>query len=147
MTTSSGPGRGHPKIHPYVRTGLMTLGLVTGIALFVLAFTTSGDDTGNPAPAELENIEPSHQALITPQGEVGVDLDNTYTGVLLIDGEEIPEDQIVRIDPLSQVFFQPGAGKDIESFRAGVHSATVVYWPKSLTRDQSQAYTWLFRVG
>ena len=135
------------KIHPYVRTGLMTLGLFTGLSLFVLAFTTSGDDTGNDPPAEVERIEPGHQALITPQGDVGFDLANEYTGVLLVDGEEIPEDQLVRVDALSQAFFQPGAGKDIETFRAGVHSATVVYWPRALTRDEAESFTWIFRVG
>jgi uncharacterized protein (DUF2237 family) len=73
--------------------------------------------------------------------------------MLLIDGEVIPDDQLVRVTSLGQVIFRPGPDKEFESFEPG---ATVVltaqFWDESLQLEQAKAqsalrnYTWTIRV-
>lgn len=131
----------------YVRSGVMAVAVVAAAGLIVAGFYAADSEGGVAIPAEVERIVPSHQALISPQGSVGADLVNTHTGILQIDGTEVPADQLTLVEPLGQVFFTPGASKDIRLFEAGLHSASVVYWDKSESRDDSDSFTWQFRVG
>lgn len=82
------------------------------------------------------------------QAEVGIDLQPGWTGVLLINGLEIPEDQLRRVDPQNQVFFQPGEGKDIEAFAPGTIIVEAQIWRLgSETRDDARSVTWRFGVA
>jgi hypothetical protein len=135
------------RVHPYVRSGLVAVVIAAAAGLFALSFTTSDSGDGPTLPSGVHAIEPIHQALISPQGTIGVDLADDHTGVLLIGGQEVPEDQLVRVAPLGQLSFNPGPDKDVERFEAGTHTATVVYWPVAESRDAAQRFTWIFRVG
>lgn len=134
-------------VHRYLRSGLMAAGVAAALALMVLGFyaSDSGDDA--PLPEEVERIVPTRGALISPQGDVGADLADTFEGALRIDGAEIPLDQLTVVEATGQLFFNPGAGKDIERFTPGVHSASVIYWPQGESRDEASSFTWQFRVG
>ncbi|HUF33505.1 MAG TPA: hypothetical protein VMN58_09895 [Acidimicrobiales bacterium] len=83
------------------------------------------------------------------QARIGVDLTHPHTAVLIINGIEIPEDQLDRNEPLNQVFFQPGAGKVIEELQAGPVTVTAVIWnPVEGTREQDgRPFTWSFGVA
>ncbi len=140
-------GGRRPAVNPYLRSGLVAVAIAVALGLFVVGFYASDTDDEVTLPAEVERIVPSHGALIRPQGDVGADLADTYTGVLLIDGVELPLDQLTVVDELGQVFFNPGPDRDIVRFSPGTHSATVVYWPRDEGRDAAESFTWQFRVG
>jgi hypothetical protein len=70
-----------------------------------------------------------------------------YTGVIKLDGVEIPEDQLERIDALNQVFYTPGPEKETGALRPGRHTATVEFWQIGKTREEgTRSYTWVFNV-
>lgn len=124
-------------------------GLILALNLAVVAVVNS--DT-NPvgvqnAPRAIQSLTPERGALIQPQDDVGVDLVDTYTGVIKIDGVEIPEDQLTRIVPLGRVSFRPGPGREFARWGPGTHTAVVVYWPQNKTRKSSGSYAWQFKVG
>ncbi len=77
---------------------------------------------------------------------MGADLLDTYTGVLLIDGVELPEDQLRINLPLGEVGFRPGPKNDITRFEEGLHTATIVYWPQDRSREVAKSFTWQFRA-
>lgn len=134
-------------MHPYARTGLMTAAVALAAALAVIGFYAV-DDEETSLPSEVQRVVPSAGALIRPQDDVGVDLADTHTGRLSIDGDTVPFDQVTRVEPLSQIFFRPGEGKVIRRFAAGTHRATVTYWPKHESEESAGAsFTWTFRVG
>ena len=133
-------------MHPFVRSGLMALGIVVALTLVVLGFAGRVDEQVK-LPRGIERVVPSVGALVRPQEEIGVDLANDRTGVLVLDGAEIPEDQLTRVDPLGQVFFRPGTDKDLDRFEAGNHRVTVLFWPKAATRDSAETFSWRFQVG
>ena len=133
-------------MHPYVRSGLMTLAVVSGLALLAGGFIVAEKDDFD-LPDVVESIKPSNGEIIGSGDTVGADLDDAYTGVLAIDGAEIPEDQLTRVESLGQVYFRPHEAADVESYEPGVHRVTVTFWPRADSRDSSKTFTWEFRVA
>jgi len=144
------PPRGlAPRRKPDGGTVLMALGVILGLNLIIVAFVVASHDSGGPAvPVAIERLIPTRGAVIRPQEAVGADLDDTFTGVLIIDEKEIPEDQLTRVVELGQVTFQPGPGKDITEFSPGRHHVEVVYWKQTEQRlPNSPGFTWQFTAG
>jgi hypothetical protein len=77
---------------------------------------------------------------------IGVTINSAWTGVLEVDGVEIPEDQVERVVGLNQIFYTPGPGKITGALAPGQHCATAMVWQITETRAQSHPYTWCFNV-
>ena len=135
-----------------VRRAVLALIVVAALATFVFAFTIGGgnDDEALRSGSPVERFVPENGSpAAVRQAEIGVDLAPGYTAVLLVDGVEIPEDQLRRNDPESQLFFTPGEGQIIESLAAGPHTATALVWRPvaSETREDAEAFSWSFRAA
>ena len=138
-----------------------------GLLLIVLGVMTAV--TGSEAyelPDEIEEVDPVPNAVRVPaQTRVFVDLLTGYTGVLVIDGLELPVSDLGELNENAQpgqqvtlpptVIFEPGnntltfvptEGAPIEEFTQGEHRATVIYWKISESRATSQSFTWTFNV-
>ena len=140
------PARPEPILrHPW-RFAIVAAVLLVVVNLFF--FLLSESDTSqdaNTLPRNVESITPENGEIL--QDEIVVDLRNTFTGVLVIDGAEVPEDQLTRVVDLGQVAFRPGPDKDIEKFEPGLHTVTVLYWEQGQRRPrQPDAYGWNFRA-
>jgi len=145
-TVSSDVGAA-PRRRPTLGTVLITIGVIVALNLIVVAFViASREAPGPPIPAAIEQILPIRNGQVPRQDSVGADLRDDYTGVLIIDGREIPEDQLTRIVPQGVVTFRPGDGKDIESFEPGHHSIKVVFWKQIESRETGHEYGWQFTV-
>jgi len=70
----------------------------------------------------------------------GVDLRPGWTGVLIVNGVEIPEDQLDldNLESLGQVLFTPGDGKAIEQYEAGENCVTAVVWRVRESRAEAR---------
>ena len=131
--------------------------VITALLLFavgLLAWATTQDADQSPDPtggrihSAVEQLVPGDGDAALRQSEIGVDLEPGWTAVLAVDGREIPEDQLRRNEPLNQVFFTPGEGREIEELDPGPHNASALIWrTASETRDDGQAVTWRFRVS
>lgn len=138
-----------------LRTVVVVGGLLLAANLLVLGARSQDTDPTQPAePAEIETLIPAVASVIREQEEVGADLRDDLTGVLVIDGEtEIPEDQYRRSPDLGIVTFRPGPDRELRAFEPGSHQVTVVWWPRTRSRAEAQeagetgAYTWEFKVG
>jgi hypothetical protein len=125
---------------------LLALAGVVAVNLLVAAVVIGGRQEGPELPSNIEAVIPAPGSGILAQDDVGADLLDTFTGVLLIDGVEIPEDQLRINKPLGEVGFRPGEGKDISRLEEGLHSATIVYWPQDRSRQEAKSFTWQFRA-
>jgi hypothetical protein len=153
------------RINPRV----LIVSLVIGAGLTLIVLGVSSGITGSEAyklPDEVEEVDPVPGAVRVPsQTRVFVDLLTGYTGVLIIDGLELPTVDLGEVNkdaaPGEQVtvppvvVFEPGnntltfvptEGAAIEEFSQGEHQATVVYWKIDEGRTASQAFTWTFNV-
>jgi len=117
--------------------------------LAVLALDQSDTaPAGRTLPSALDSLTPAPGELVRLQDTIGADLRDDLTGVLVLDGAEIPEDQLERVVPLAQVTFRPGPDQDLERFEPGQHTLVVRYWPQGKPRPANpRSYSWSFRAG
>jgi hypothetical protein len=121
--------------------------VVLNLALYGLNQSDTSP-TGRHLPSTIDSLTPDPGELIRLQDTIGVDLRDDLTGVLVLDGQEIPEDQLERVVPLAEVTFRPGPGKDLEKFEPGLHTLTVLYWEQGKPRPAKPgSYSWSFRAG
>jgi hypothetical protein len=105
-------------------------------------------------PVEIQALSPNEGELLLPQGSVGADLRDEFTGQISIDDRVIPKDQYTGAEELGEIVFQPGDGKEFEEFEKGSHYARIEWWPKTIIspedareRQQLRSYSWAFTVG
>lgn len=134
--------------HPW-RLAITAVVLLIVLNLGILLFSQS--DTrrqGRNLPNAVEVVDPAPGEIIRVADTITADLRNDLTGVLLIDGAEVPEDQTDRVAPLGQISFRPGPDKDLTKFSPGLHTATVLYWEQGKSRPKHPgAYSWTFLAG
>jgi len=129
------------------RRVVTTLIVLLALGAFVFAFTLDGGDEEGTGHHAVEFRFPQPNSRELRQIEVGIDLETGWTGVLRIQGVEIPEDQLRRVEPQNQFFFQPGESKEFEEFRPGRICATALIWPVQQDRDAAESVTWCFEVA
>ena len=99
--------------------------------------------------AAVEALSPPEDSPGVPrQQPITVDLQPGWTGVLLVNGVEIPEDQLQRTEAQNQFSFQPGEGKIIEQLPPGPVTARAIVWRELESREtDSHSFSWTFRVS
>ncbi|HQV56637.1 MAG TPA: hypothetical protein PKV27_01405 [Ilumatobacteraceae bacterium] len=151
----------------HVNVGLIVASLIIAVGLTLVVWGLNSADTSQAKtlPANIESIDPVRSAVGVPaQTRVFVDLAAGYTGVLIVDGVELP---VVNIDSIGkpkageqvvlppETIYEPGnatltytptAGAPIEKFAEGQHTATVIYWKVTESRAQASTFTWTFQV-
>jgi hypothetical protein len=114
----------------------------------------SGDEVDAPAcdpdreslGPVVEQLFPAADSEALQQVQVGVDLGSRFTGVLVVDGIEVPESQLVRQDALNQVFFSPGDDQVIDEWEPGRNCVRAIVWPITEGRTASRNIDWCFEV-
>ncbi|MEA3018529.1 MAG: hypothetical protein QOI47_53 [Actinomycetota bacterium] len=133
-----------------LRRLVITLALVAAAAAFYAAGRNGNTDqkplVSNTAVEQLIPADGSPNVL--RQAEIGIDLAPGWTGSLAINGHAIPDDQLRRNDPLGQLFFSPGQGKEIEQLPAGEVIVVASVWRPvdGETAADARQVVWRFRV-
>jgi hypothetical protein len=145
---AGGPGERRRIRHPW-RVAIVTLGLLLVANLLVyVGFSADTTNKVRVLPSDVANVQPDPGSQVRVQDTVSVDLRDDLTGVLVVDGVELPENEVARIPSLGEISFRPGKGQVFERLEPGVHNVTVVYWPQVKPRsDGTQSFTWSFRTG
>jgi hypothetical protein len=133
-----------------IRRIVLSLLLVVAVGLFALAGRNgkSGDEP-EVSDAAVEALIPGDGSPnVLRQAEIGIDLATGWTADLAINGRTIPEDQLRRNEPLNQVFFTPGPGKEIEKLAAGEVIVVATIWKptEGETRADARQVVWRFRT-
>ncbi len=136
-----------------VRRLLITVVVVIGIA--GIGFALSLVNTDDPSEEVVVSESSPVEALIPPEGSeilrqdaIGVDLRPGWTGTLVVNDQEIPQDQldIDNLESLGQILYTAGDGKVIEQFDGGQNCATAVIWRVEESRADSRTVSWCFNV-
>jgi hypothetical protein len=153
MTEPTNAGATAPKRplfrHPW-RVGIVAVAIIAVLNLGAILVANSDTTPGGKVelPSDIESISPANGALAGLVDDVTVDLADNLTGVLVIDGHEIPEDQLERIPELGLITFRPGPDKEFPRYIAGENTVVVKYWPRTKPRPATPAsYGWRFRAA
>jgi hypothetical protein len=129
------------------RRAVISVVLAACVVMFAWAFSQSRTTPRvTYRDAAIVAVYPDVGDLDLRQTRIGVQINPAWTGVLQVDGHEIPDDQVERVVGLNQIFYTPGPGKETGALAPGQHCATAVVWRITETRDQSHPYTWCFNV-
>jgi hypothetical protein len=126
-----------------------SLVVVANLGLILLHNSDTSPGGRVPLPVTIESISPERGALTPLIDTITVDLRNDLTGVLVVDGVEIPEDELERVEELGEISFRPGADKVIARFRAGDNEVVVKYWSRKLASrpENPPSFGWSFRAS
>jgi hypothetical protein len=118
-------------------------------ALLIDQSDTSPVGSGRPPlPTEIESIRPERGELTGLVDDVTIDLRDDLQGEVIIDGVQIPSDQLDNIEQLGVISFRPGPGKEFSRFRAGDNTVVVRYWSRTDPRpDKPPSFSWRFRAA
>jgi hypothetical protein len=131
--------------HPWRFAIVAVVVLVVVNLFYFLGTEQETEQPDNSLPLAVESVTPAPGQIL--QDEIVADLANTYTGVLVIDRVEVPEDQLTRVVDLGQVSFRPGPDQEIEKFEPGLHTVVVLFWEQGRERPaKPSAYSWTFRA-
>lgn len=127
---------------------ICTLALVAAALMVVVGFQSAHDERKSGcAIGAIVQLFPCPGDTSLRQGIIGVSLTSGYQVALVVDRTEIPQDQ-VRTGGANQVYFQPGPGTETGALAPGSHSATVIYWPATGSRERdAKRYSWSFGVN
>ena len=158
-----------PWAEPRSRTWLRRAGILAllAVAVGVLAYGAGKGDTGppetDPDPVVVTQF-PGPGAKALRQTQIGAELQPGYDGRLVVNGTEVPEDQMEgAVDPASvspdelrrygirpnnrhRVFFQPGPGKVVEELPQGEVTVTLRYFQERRSEATGRSITWTFTV-
>jgi hypothetical protein len=139
------PG-GRERVFQHPGRVVVVVGVLLAVASLGALLLTEADTSRVTVPpqAAVETVNPANGEIL--QDAITADLRNDLTGVLVIDGTEVPEDQTDRVESLGQVSFRPGPGTEIDRFEPGTHTVVVLYWEQGKPRPKHpQSYPWTFR--
>ena len=154
----------------HLRAFILILLMSAAIGAMVLGFANARTgDTEKPLVYNQNVVQlvPSPKNIILRQSQVGIRLKDGYEGRLIIDGRDIPDDQVygaVTGDPQgggnigssnlsdnivrSNVLFTPGPKTDIERFSPGEHCIVAIFWQIVEGPDVNpQRQEWCFKVS
>lgn len=127
-------------------TGALVIGSLIGL---IYTFSSTQTKVENKYPVHLESVTPENSSQNVPsQSTISADLEFGYTGVLIVNGREIPQDQLVEVPATGQLSFSPGAGKEFSRLPGGLVRVTVAFWPTQGSREADvDSHTWVMNVN
>ncbi len=125
---------------------IMTLIAAVAVGGFVFVFSAPKQDVIPDRPSAVELVYPDGGNLDLRQVSVVADLAPGYTGYLLVDGVEVPRDDVQFVDALNTLTLRPQPGSDYEALRPGPHCVTAVYHRIGEPESESDNYRWCFRL-
>ena len=128
----------------------LTGAIVIAVLVFlVVAVTSTETKVASLYPDHLESVTPGNASQNVPsQSSVVADLEFGYTGALIINGREIPKDQVDEVIATGELRFSPADGKEFRRLPGGAVTATVVFWPSQGDRETDAAsFSWIVNVN
>jgi hypothetical protein len=151
-----------------IEPGLLLASFAIALGLAVVGFGVATSITGGEAytlPDAIERVDPIPGSVqVLAKAPVFVDLENGYTGILIVNGVEIETVNLneigsIEVEPGRQVdippatifepgnatlTFRPSEGAPVESFGSGLQQVQVIFWRIDDGPTRAGSYSWTF---
>jgi hypothetical protein len=136
-------------VHPWrVVIVVGGIALVVSLALFLASNADTSDEGKQAVNSDVNQVAPAPGSLAKPQDDIEVHLRSGLTGVLVLNGKRLPEDQLVIAPETSTIRFQPAEGREVSRLAAGRNDVAVLYWSqREAEPPKPLSYGWSFQVG
>jgi hypothetical protein len=150
-TAGTRPARAPLFRHPWrILIVVAALALVVNLVI-VLGMSSDTSDRGKQAiNRDIEQLSPAPGSIVNPRDDIEVKLRSGLTGVLVVNGKRLPEDQLEIVPSTSTITFRPGAGKELETLPAGANDVAVLFWKQTEPEPppgERDSFAWSFRVA
>jgi hypothetical protein len=117
--------------------------------VLVLGYNSDTSDQGKQNPnADIAQVRPAPGSIANRLDDIEVRLRSGLTGVIVLNGKRIPEDQLLIDNATGTISFRPGPGKDISQLPAGANDAAVLYWSQTQPEPaKPKSFGWTFRAS
>lgn len=132
-------------VTPY-RVGVSLLLAAACAALYIAATSAKDPEPTIVNANKVVSVSPTEGSTALRQSRIVAQLKSGYVGVLIVDGREIPEDQLDHLEGSSFVGYTPGAGTETGTLEPGPRCASVVFWKTELTRATAETFRWCWTV-
>jgi hypothetical protein len=135
--------------HPWrILIVVLGLALVVNLAI-VLGMNSDTSDRGQQGiNKDVVQIRPGRGSIVNPLDDIEVRLRSGLTGVLVLNGKRLPEDQLVVDNATSTITFRPAPGREISRLAAGTNDVAVLYWKQTESEPaKPQSFGWSFRAA
>jgi hypothetical protein len=136
-------------VHPW-RVVIVVSGIALVVSLFIfLGYNSDTSDQGRQGlTRDVSQVRPAPGSIATPQADIEVRLRSGLTGVLVLNGTRLPEDQLVIDNATSTITFRPAEGREVSRLAAGRNDLAVLYWNQTGPEPPDPgSYGWSFQVG
>jgi hypothetical protein len=145
------PARARLFRHPWrVVIVVAALALVVNLVI-VLGMSSDTSDRGQQGiNQDIVQIRPGRGSIVNPLDDIEVRLRSGLTGVLVLNGKRLPEDQQVIDNATSTITFRPGEGREVERLAPGTNDVAVLYWKQTEPEPppgERGNFGWSFRVA
>jgi hypothetical protein len=146
MTVQSLPGGKSPLVTPYRVIVSVLLAFAVG-ALYV-GFTSFQDPEPDITNSKnVVDVKPDlNTTAVQRQTRIYAKLKDGFVGSLVVNGVEIPADQVDHLEGANTVGFIPGPGTATGALKPGENCALVFYWRPEESRATAQSYKWCWQV-
>lgn len=142
------------KDSPYSTRFKVGAAAVVALAALLIGYAVVGLDEGGDDPvlrggdqAIVENLIPRRNAQVPQQDSVGIDLAAGYDAALIVNGVEIPRDELTLTPQIGLVEFRPTPDTAVDSLETGRNCVTAVVWKLSDGRGvNDRTVPWCFEV-
>jgi hypothetical protein len=138
-------------VHPW-RVVIVVGGLALVVSLLFVAGTYSdtSDQGRQELSADVRQVRPAPGSIANPLDDIEVRLRSGLTGVLVLNGTRLPEDQLVIDTATSTITFRPVEGSEVSRLAAGRNDVSVLYWSQTEPEPppgERESFGWSFQVG
>lgn len=147
MTTASLPPGKSRLVTPY--RIVVSLLLAFAVAAMYVAFVSAKEPEPDITNSQnVIDVRPNvNQTAVLRQTRIFAKLRPGYVGSLVVEGVEIPADQLDHLEGVDTVGFTPGQNTATGPLRPGRRCATVFYWRGTESRANAQSYKWCWQVN
>jgi len=125
---------------------LLCIPLLVAVVAGVVLWMTNAQSTGNADEDKIiEEITPLANSSVLQQSPISIDLQSGWDASLVVNGKQIPDDQLTKVPSQGKVTFQPGPGKEYEYLQAAQNCVIATYWPVS-NPEQKFKKNWCFKA-
>jgi hypothetical protein len=139
------PTKKSPLVTPYrVVVSLLLAGAFAALYVGFSSFQDPQPDIINASNVVAVRPEIGGNAL--RQTRIYAKLKPGFVGSLVVNGVEIPADEVDHLEGANTVGYLPGPGTATGALKAGENCALVFYWQAEESRANAQSYKWCWKV-